>query len=102
MQQILKPEYNEEYRLVEFARPDGNGQLAAGETVVSASALCLDGGGNDVTSTMVLGVTPNGLTQVRYLLRGGEVGKTYRLYIRVETSGGQKLEEPFILRIFDL
>ena len=99
MQQITKPAYNDEWRILEFKRPDGIGQLEADETIVSASILCTDGNGIDTTSAMIADITPVNSTQVRYELKGGEEGKTYALRVRCVTAIGKKLEEQFVLKI---
>ena len=99
MQLIIKPAYNEEYRICEFRRSDGQGQLAADEIITSCSILMLDSAGADVTSAMIAGVTPNNSTQVLYELKGGAAGTRYVMHVRVITSSNQKLEEAFSLRV---
>lgn len=99
MQIIIKPAYNEEYRLCEFLRPDGQGQLTPDEIILSASILCTDSDNADVTSTMISNVSPNQSTQVLYLLKGGVAGQDYLMHIRIVTSSEQKLEEQFLVKV---
>ena len=100
MQVIEKPAYNEEFRTCEFLRPDGQGQLNGSEIVSSAAVLCLDRStGADMSAAMISTVAPYNSTQVRYKVIGGTAGKVYILRVRGVTSNGQKLEEPFELRI---
>lgn len=95
-----KPAWNEEFRTMEFRRPDGAGQLNADETITAAEVICTERRtGTVVTADMISDVAPYNQTQVRYKLKGGVKGKTYLLEIRATTTNGQKLTEYRLLNI---
>lgn len=94
MIELTKPTWNEEFRTMEFRRPDGAGQLNAEETVTAAEVLCTERRtGTNATANMISDVAPYNSTQVRYRLKGGVKGSAYILEIRATTSNGQKLTE---------
>jgi len=99
MQTIIKPAYNEEWRLCEFKRPDGRGQLGEGEIIVSAAIICKDSKTQIATTAITSGVTPINETQVLYQLKGGTRAQRFIMQIQIITSGGNKLEEAFSLEI---
>lgn len=97
---IEKPAYNEEYRLLQFARPDGQGPLAEGETISSATVTVEERAtGTDTSATMISNVASYNNTAVRYLLKGGTAGTAYFIRVRCVTSGNQKFEEKLELRV---
>jgi hypothetical protein len=101
MNRIQKPKYNEEYRIFEFRRPDGHGQLATGETIVSSQVLCANSEtGADATAEMIDQVTTSNGTALRYLLRGGTVGSTYCIEFRIVTSNNQHLSDILVVTVY--
>jgi len=98
---ITKRPYEGFWRYHEFRRSDGNGWLALGETVVTASVVVTDSTGQDVSGAMVSGVTPNGTpaTQVKYYITGGNSGNTYTVEVRIVTSLAQKFEDSFEVKV---
>lgn len=95
MTQIEKTSYEEIFRYHEFLRPDGGGWLSTGETLSSVSMTATTEVGVDATSTIIDSavVYPTGGTAVKYKLKGGVLGTTYLLNIKVVTSTGQKFED---------
>ena len=99
MIEITKPAFNEEFRTMQFRRPDGQGQLNSDETVASAAIICTDKAGTNVTGNMISDVAPYANTQVRYKLKGGTANALYHLRFQVVTSNNQKLEEHVVLKV---
>ena len=100
MTTIEKPSYNEEFRTVQFLRPDGHGQLSSGESISSCEVVCSEVlTGTETTAEMVESASPYDQTQVLYMLKGGDLGKNYLLQIRIVTSAGQKLAETFLVKV---
>lgn len=92
--ELPKPARNNEFRIMEFVRPDGMGQLN-GDEVITAAAITVTERrtGVDVTADMISDVAPYNQIAVRYRLRGGVKGKSYLMEIVVTTSNGQDLTE---------
>lgn len=97
-----KTVYEEFYRTHEFNRSDGEGWLAIGETISTASVIVTERDtGIDKSSTMVSDAGPYGspATQVKYKIKAGEQGKAYLAAIRVNTSNNQKFEDIMLLEV---
>ena len=100
MNRITKPAWNEEFRLFEFRRADGKGQLNETETLTGSAIVCIEEStGSDVTLTLIEQAAVYNSTAVKYLLKGGTVGTIYRLEFRVETSNSQKLSDVLVLEV---
>lgn len=99
MLEIAKPAYNEEYRTMQFRRPDGKGQLTSEETVTAAEVVCTDAIKGITDASMISDVAPYDQTQVRFKLKGGVPGRAYFLAIHVTTSLDQKLSETVLLKV---
>jgi len=92
---LEKPAYNEEFRTLDFSL-----QLAAGETISSATVTIVDNStGSDCSADMIASVAPYNSTMVKYTLKGGTTGQVYLRTFRITTSTGQKLEERVALRV---
>lgn len=92
--EIDKPAWNEEFRVMEFRRTDGTGQLNDDETVTAVEIVVTDWRSSaDVTADMVDNVGIHGPTSIRYRLRGGTRGAAFLMEVRITTSNGQKLTE---------
>ena len=100
MIEIEKPAFNDEWRTMEFRRPDGLGQLSSTETVQSAAVICRERTtGSQPIVSMVSEVAPYNQTSVLYNLKGGTPGKSYFLEFQVITSNNQKLSETVLLKV---
>lgn len=98
--QFEKPAFNKEFRVYEFRRPDGNGQLNEDETVTAASVVATNyKTGEVVTGSMISEVQPYAQTKVKYRLAGGERGKTYLLEIQAVTSNQQELAGYLLVKV---
>lgn len=98
--QFEKPSFNKEFRIMEFRRPDGQGQLGPDETIVSATIVATNYKTNeDVTLSMISDVAPYDLTKVRYRLSGGVRGETYLLEVRITTSTQQDLGDYLLVMV---
>jgi len=92
--------YEERYRYFQFRRSDYQDGLSVSppEYLVASgspsdlSVVCTDKDGNDCSSSMISSVQIYMSTQVMYLLKGGDSGKTYTITIKATTNLGQKLE----------
>ncbi|QXE85954.1 hypothetical protein KP003_16565 [Geomonas nitrogeniifigens] len=100
IEQIEKPAFNKEFRVYEFRRPDGRGQLNADETITAATVKTSDyKTGEDVTESMISQTGPYAQTKVKYRLAGGERGKTYLLEIQATTSNQQDLAGYLLVKV---
>jgi hypothetical protein len=100
MLQIEKPSYNDEWRTLQFRRPDGAGQLGDAETVTACEVSCIERStGTDRSAAMISEAAPYDQTQVRYRLKGGTRGTLYELTVGITTSTGQKLAEQLLLKV---
>jgi len=99
MLEIEKPDYNDEFRTVQFRRPDGKGQLNAEEVITACDILCAERSSGTPVADMVSEVAVYDQTQVRYRLKGGSPDKVYLLTVRITTSNGQKLAEKILVRV---
>lgn len=91
---ILKPAYNEEFRMFDFSP-----QLTDGETLSAVEVKAYSQQGEDMSATMIIDVAPYNNTSVRYKIKGGVAGQTYTRVFRVTTSNGQKLEDEALIRV---
>lgn len=91
---ILKPVYNEEFRMFDFSP-----QLTDGETLSAVEVKIITSQGEDLSATMISDVAPYNGTSVRYKIKGGVSGQTYNRVFRVTTSNGQKLEDEALIRV---
>lgn len=97
---LMKTAIEEIYLYHEFLRPDGNGWLASGETITAATVTVADKQtGADTSSAMVAQAAPFNGTQVKYLAKGGTVGKTYRFSIVITTSNVQTFEDSVEVKV---
>lgn len=92
--QVIEKTAWEEYRMTHnFKRKPGLGWLRAGETISSiGSVTVLDENDVSVTSLM-LGATEISGTKVTYVIKGGTVGKSYFVFLKILTSEGNKFED---------
>ena len=94
---IKIPIGNKEFRVFQFVREDGWGQLNAEETIQSATVTASDATTGEAITGMVSDVAPYNSTAVRYFIDpgGAEVVKRSRitLLFTVVTSNGQTLTD---------
>ena len=93
------------YRYHEFRRTDGQGWLASGEYISTATVTAYEKNRPiAVTSTMVSGtevIDGNSTkTKVKFLLKAGTSGKTYVIKINVVTSADQIFEDWYEVKVF--
>ena len=91
---LIKPEYNDEWRVFDFSR-----QLAVDETVIAAEVVVLCVDGTDASASMISDVLPYQSTGIIYKLKGGVPGHIYTRHFRVVTSSGNKLEDSAKLKV---
>lgn len=97
------PVGNEEFRVFNFRRPDGRGQLAEGETIQTAAVVATHAATGEAVAGLVSQVAPYDSTAVRYFVDPGAANLTPRtridLTFTVATSNGQTLTDTLPIAI---
>lgn len=97
------PVGNEEFRVFNFRRPDGRGQLAEGETVQTAAVVATHAATGEAVAALVSQVAPYDSTAVRYFVDPGAAelaaGAQIVLTFAIVTSNGQTLTDVLHARI---
>ena len=97
---MLKTVIEQIFLYHEFLRPDGQGWLAAGETITAATVTVSDKqSAADTSATMVAQAAPFNGTQVKYFAKGGTRVKTNLYHIAATTSLGQTFEDSVEVKI---
>lgn len=91
---LIKPEYNDEWRVFDFTP-----QLAAGESVIAAEVVVTAVDGTDTSADMISDVAPYQSTGIVYKLKGGISGRVYTRHFRVVTSSGNRLEDSAKIKV---
>ena len=97
---IIKPVYNDEWRLFNWRRSDSLGVLNDSAMIQTTNVIATDlTDGRDVTSSMISDVTPYLAVYTKYKLKAGVVGHYYKLEFRCTDSNDQRFSDTLILVI---